>query len=87
MLQHYIKTGKSEKEIKKTIYQFCVSLKIQSPRVCEGVTELFGSEVIYVLGKVKYGKKTEHSIGSFLTAVVSLYNTIIGYGRTLMGVG
>ncbi|KAJ8940101.1 hypothetical protein NQ318_016017, partial [Aromia moschata] len=55
LLQHYTKMGKSEKEIKKTIYQFCVNLKIQSPRVCEGITELFAGEVIYVLGKVKIG--------------------------------
>lgn len=56
LLQHYIRTGKSEKEIKLTILQFCVSLKIQSTRVCEGVTELFASEVIYVLSKIKLGQ-------------------------------
>nr|XP_022905481.1 sphingomyelin phosphodiesterase-like isoform X2 [Onthophagus taurus] len=55
LLQHYIKTGKTEKEIKSTIYQFCVNLKIQSPRVCEGITEQFAPEVIYVLGQVKIG--------------------------------
>nr|XP_023022925.1 sphingomyelin phosphodiesterase-like [Leptinotarsa decemlineata] len=55
LLQHYTRTGKSEKEIKKTIYRFCVNLKIQSPRVCEGITELFAGEVIYVLSKVKIG--------------------------------
>lgn len=57
LLQHYIRTGKSEKEIKQTILQFCVSLKIQTTRVCEGVTELFASEVIYVLSKIKLGIK------------------------------
>nr|CAD7446823.1 unnamed protein product [Timema bartmani] len=41
LLQHYIRGGKSVDDIKKIIYQFCVSLKIQSPRVCEGITELF----------------------------------------------
>ncbi|XP_072401244.1 sphingomyelin phosphodiesterase isoform X1 [Diabrotica undecimpunctata] len=55
LLQHYTRIGKSEKEIKKTIYQFCVNLKLQSPRVCEGITELFAGEVIYVLSKVKIG--------------------------------
>jgi hypothetical protein len=55
LLQHYIKSGKSEKEIKKTIYQFCVSLKIQTTRVCEGITQLFAGEVVYVLGKVSIG--------------------------------
>jgi sphingomyelin phosphodiesterase len=57
LLQHYIKSGKSEKEIKKTIYQFCVSLKIQTTRVCEGITQLFAGEVVYVLGKVSIGEK------------------------------
>lgn len=41
-LLHYIKLGKSKEEIMKIIYQFCVSLNIQSVRVCEGVTNLFG---------------------------------------------
>lgn len=55
-MQHYTRTGKSEKEIKKKIYQVCVNLNIQSPRVCEGITELFAGEVIYVLGNVKIGE-------------------------------
>ena len=42
LLQHYIRLGKSKDEINKMIYQFCVSLKIQSARVCEGITRLFG---------------------------------------------
>lgn len=55
MLQHYIQAGKSKEEIVKIIYQFCVNLKIQSPRVCEGVSHLFGVEVIYVLKRVTIG--------------------------------
>lgn len=55
LLQHYIKSGKTEPEIIKLIYQFCVNLHIQSPRVCEGVSMLFGSEVIYVLQRVNLG--------------------------------
>lgn len=42
LLQHYIKSGKSNEEIIKTIYIYCVNLNIQSPRVCEGVSQLFG---------------------------------------------
>lgn len=42
LLQHYIKAGKSDEEIMNSIYQFCVSLNIQSSRVCQGVTLLFG---------------------------------------------
>lgn len=46
LLQHYIQLGKSKEEITKMIYQFCVSLNIQSVRVCEGVTRLFGVSFI-----------------------------------------
>lgn len=46
LLQHYIQLGKSKEEITKMIYQFCVSLNIQSTRVCEGVTRLFGVSLL-----------------------------------------
>ena len=49
LLQHYIKAGKSDEEIMNNIYNFCVSLKIQSPRVCQGVTMLFGVRNFYPL--------------------------------------
>ncbi|CAB3240613.1 unnamed protein product [Arctia plantaginis] len=55
LLQHYIRLGKSKDEINKMIYQFCVSLNIQSARVCEGITRLFGSEVVYVLKRITIG--------------------------------
>lgn len=41
LLQHYIKTGKTSEDIAKITYQFCTSFKLQTPRVCEGITELF----------------------------------------------
>jgi sphingomyelin phosphodiesterase len=40
LLKHFIKARKSEDEIMNSIYQFCVSLKIQSARVCQGITLL-----------------------------------------------
>ncbi|CAO1430795.1 unnamed protein product, partial [Diamesa tonsa] len=55
LLQHYIKSGKSKEEIIKTIYQYCTNLQLQSSRVCEGVSELFGGEVIYVLKRTNLG--------------------------------
>lgn len=55
LLQHYIKSGKTEAELMKMIAQYCTNLSIQSPRVCEGVAQLFGSEVIYVLQRVNLG--------------------------------
>ncbi|XP_051164735.1 sphingomyelin phosphodiesterase isoform X1 [Leptopilina boulardi] len=55
LLQHYIKSGKSDNEILQNIYQFCTYFKIQKPRVCSGVTDLFGGEVIYVLKQIDLG--------------------------------
>ncbi|GBP20693.1 Sphingomyelin phosphodiesterase [Eumeta japonica] len=55
LLQHYIRLGKTNEDINKMIYQFCVNLKIQSARVCEGITRLFGSEVVYVLKRITIG--------------------------------
>lgn len=55
LLQHYIQVGKKTDEIIKTMYQFCVNLKIQSPRVCEGVCQLFGVEIVYVLKRITIG--------------------------------
>lgn len=43
---HYIRSGKSDVDILKLIHQFCISLKIQTPRVCEGVSQLFGVKLI-----------------------------------------
>lgn len=56
LLQHYIKSGKSDEEIMASIYQFCVSLNIQSPRVCQGVTMLFGVKPGYIfsINRQKY---------------------------------
>lgn len=46
LLQHYIKSGRDKKEIIKMIYTYCANLNIQSPRVCEGVSQQFGVSVI-----------------------------------------
>lgn len=45
LLQHYIRGGKTTKDIEQIVYKFCVSLQIQTPRVCEGFTELFGVSI------------------------------------------
>lgn len=49
LLQHYIKSGRSKEEIIKTIYQYCTNLQIQSPRVCEGVSQLFGVNYFVII--------------------------------------
>uniref|UniRef100_A0A1B6CHV1 Saposin B-type domain-containing protein n=1 Tax=Clastoptera arizonana TaxID=38151 RepID=A0A1B6CHV1_9HEMI len=55
LLQHYIRAGKTKDDIIKITNQFCTKLKLQTPRVCEGITELFGGEVVYVLKRLKLG--------------------------------
>ncbi|XP_069704138.1 sphingomyelin phosphodiesterase-like [Periplaneta americana] len=55
LLQHYIRGGKTRDDIVKITYHFCVSLNIQHARVCEGITELFGGEVVYVLKRITLG--------------------------------
>lgn len=42
LLLHYIRTGKTTDDIIKLSFQFCVSLNIQTHRVCDGITQLFG---------------------------------------------
>ncbi|KAI5755410.1 hypothetical protein M8J77_016576 [Diaphorina citri] len=51
LLQYYIKSGRTVADIEKMSYKFCVTF--QTPRVCEGITRLFGGEVVYVLKRVK----------------------------------
>ncbi|CAH1405253.1 unnamed protein product [Nezara viridula] len=55
LLQHYIRAGKTKEDIVQITYKFCVSLQLQTQRVCEGITELFGGEVVYVLKRVLLG--------------------------------
>lgn len=47
LLQHFIKAGKDEGEMMNSIFQFCVSLKIQSNRVCQGLTLLMGVSSVF----------------------------------------
>lgn len=49
LLQHYIKNGKTRDDIAKITYQFCTSFKLQTPRVCEGITEMFSVSVSFFL--------------------------------------
>lgn len=57
LLQHYVKEGKSENDIRQMVNQFCTSLKIQTPRVCQGVAELFTDGVVHVLRNSQLGPK------------------------------
>lgn len=55
LLQHYIRAGKTKDDIIQIVFKFCVSLQLQTQRVCEGITELFGGEVVYVMKRVELG--------------------------------
>lgn len=55
LLQHYIRAGKTKEDIVQIVYKFCVSLQLQTQRVCEGITELFGGEVVYVMKRLELG--------------------------------
>lgn len=55
LLQHYIRNGKTNEDIKQVTVNFCVSLKIQTTRVCEGITDLFVDQVVYVLKRIQQG--------------------------------
>ncbi|XP_034650658.1 sphingomyelin phosphodiesterase isoform X1 [Drosophila subobscura] len=52
MLQHQIQSGKTDAELIRMISDYCTNLNIQSARVCQGVAQLFGSELIYVIKRV-----------------------------------
>lgn len=72
LIQHYIRGGKNRDDINKIVYQFCVSLKIQSPRVCEGLTELFGVSIAVSVTMccVVVGRLVDYLIGVFFQGEV-----------------
>lgn len=46
MLNRYIKAGEREEKILEIGIKLCISLKIQTPNVCEAGIRLFGTEII-----------------------------------------
>lgn len=63
LIQYYIHKGESNDKIINMIKDYCVNLRIQTARVCQGVSRLFGDEVIYVL---KLATVQPHEICSFV---------------------
>ncbi|KAK0079856.1 hypothetical protein PV325_000728, partial [Microctonus aethiopoides] len=55
LLQYSIKSGISNAEIKGRIHKFCAILLIQTPRVCQGVAEVFGDVIIHILRETDLG--------------------------------
>lgn len=52
VIQHFINSGSSEDDIGEFAYKICTTFKIETPRVCTGVTNLFKRELTQVLAKV-----------------------------------
>lgn len=52
LLQHYVDSGKSSDEIINAATKLCMSLKLDSRRVCEGIIDSMAEEVIYVLARL-----------------------------------
>ena len=52
MLQHYVDSGKSTDDIIHAATKLCMSLKIESRRVCEGLINSMAEEIIYVMARL-----------------------------------
>ncbi|XP_046643241.1 sphingomyelin phosphodiesterase-like isoform X1 [Daphnia pulicaria] len=52
LLQHYVDSGKSTDEIVHASTKLCMSLKIESRRVCEGIILAMADEVVFVLSRL-----------------------------------
>ncbi|KFM77578.1 Sphingomyelin phosphodiesterase, partial [Stegodyphus mimosarum] len=52
VLQYYVKTGASENDIGNVADKICTTFRIETPRVCSGISKLFKREVTLVLANV-----------------------------------
>lgn len=52
LLQHYVQNGNTKDDIVASASRFCISLKIETPRVCYGIIHLMADEVVYVIEKL-----------------------------------
>jgi len=52
LLQHYVDSGKSTDDIIHAATKLCMSLKIESRRVCEGLINSMAEEIIYVMARL-----------------------------------
>ena len=53
LLHHLVKEGQSDKQLVHIIYKLCKNLRIETQRVCEGITNIMGDEFIYVFKNLK----------------------------------
>nr|API81380.1 venom toxin [Hemiscorpius lepturus] len=57
LFQHFVEEGKSEEEIGHFADVICKTLRIESPRVCKGVTNSFRDEVVQVFSRIALSPK------------------------------
>ena len=50
LLQHLLQFGRGKEELARLTNTICVSLRIESPRVCKGITEVYKVSLIFVIG-------------------------------------
>ena len=52
LLQHLIQFGRGREELGRLAHTICVTLRIESPRVCNGIVQVFKvSKALYLLSK------------------------------------
>uniref|UniRef100_A0A1W7R9I3 Sphingomyelin phosphodiesterase n=1 Tax=Hadrurus spadix TaxID=141984 RepID=A0A1W7R9I3_9SCOR len=52
LFQHFVEEDKTEEEIGDLVDVICKKLKLESPRVCKGVTDSFRDEVVQVFSRI-----------------------------------
>lgn len=52
LLRYYLRIGETEEKILNIGTSLCISLKLQTPRVCKAGVHLFGAEIIKVARKI-----------------------------------
>ncbi|XP_050420386.1 sphingomyelin phosphodiesterase-like [Adelges cooleyi] len=57
LLQLFIRKGRTLDDIKIMANDFCKRLNMQTPRVCDGITDMFVGEVVYILMRTKMKPK------------------------------
>jgi len=52
LLQHFVEFGRSQDQLARLSNNICVSLRIESPRVCKGISDIFKEELATVIAQV-----------------------------------
>ncbi|XP_035706324.1 sphingomyelin phosphodiesterase isoform X3 [Folsomia candida] len=49
LLNHYVQSGRRNSEIAAAAIKLCINLKMQTPRVCTGIVDIYVDEIVEVL--------------------------------------